>query len=80
MQEVRSRFTDRLESALTQLSDSNTRYANLLTSHDFIRGELERGEKEKVCLRQHIELLERKVVQLQNEIEERETLVLDLYL
>ncbi len=76
MQDVKSRFTDRLESALTQLSDSNTRYANLLTSHDLTREELERGEKEKVGLRQHIESLERKVAQLQNDMEERETLVL----
>jgi hypothetical protein len=75
MQDVKSRFTDRLESALTQLSDSNTRYANLLTSHDLTREELERVGKEKVCLRQHIESLERKIAQLQNDMEERETLV-----
>ncbi|XP_046457196.1 protein quick-to-court-like isoform X1 [Daphnia pulex] len=74
MQDVKSRFTDRLESALTQLSDSNTRYANLLTSHDLTREELERVGKEKVCLRQHIESLERKIAQLQNDMEERETL------
>lgn len=76
MQEIRNRFTDRLESALTQLSDSNSRYANLLTNHDLTRGELEREKKENICLLQHTEKLEKKVVQLQNDIEEREILVL----
>lgn len=72
---MRNRFTDRLELALTQLSDSNTRYANLLTSHDLSRQELERSSKEQLRLRQKIESLEHKLAQLQMDMEERETMV-----
>ncbi|KZS10484.1 Uncharacterized protein APZ42_025035 [Daphnia magna] len=74
IQQVRNRFTDRLELALTQLSDSNTRYANLLTSHDLSRQELERSSKEQLRLRQKIESLEHKLAQLQMDMEERETM------
>lgn len=72
---MRNRFTDRLELALTQLSDSNTRYANLLTSHDLSRQELERSSKEQLRLCQKIESLEHKLAQLQMDMEERETMV-----
>ncbi|XP_057373998.1 protein quick-to-court-like isoform X1 [Daphnia carinata] len=74
IQQVRSRFTDRLEAALTQLSDSNTRYANLLTSHDLSRQELEQNTKEQLRLRQKIESLEQKLAQLQIDMEDRETM------
>lgn len=76
MQDVRTRFTDRLELALTQLGDSNTRYANLLTNYDHIKEELKQAETEHLRLRQQIVDLEHKVTQLQIEMEDRETLVI----
>ncbi len=75
LQNIKSRFTDRLESALNQLGDANTRYANLLSSFENSREELETSRMELKEARQMIPELEKTVTKLQLDIESRELLV-----
>lgn len=75
IQNLRSRFTDRLETALSQLGDSNTRYANLQSSYDLSREELRRTEAELKRSHEEISELERKIAKLQSDMETREVQV-----
>lgn len=75
IQNVRGRLTDRLEQALGQLGDANTRYANLLSSYELNRGELKRAEQDMLLLREKLAEQERRLSQFQAESDERETRV-----
>lgn len=75
VRDIKSRFTDRLEQALTQLGDSNTRFSKLLGNYDTCKEELRQSEVEKACLERKLKDLEECFTQLRNSMQEHETQV-----
>ena len=80
MQTIRARLTDRLEQALEQLGESNTRYANLMSSYDRNRDQLNAAEAELKTLRETLTRHEQLIARLQSELDERETQVISIWI
>ena len=80
MQTIRGRLTDRLEQALEQLGESNTRYAILMSSYDRNRDQLNAAEAELKTLRETLTRHEQLIARLQSELDERETQVISIWI
>ncbi len=80
MQTIRARLTDRLEQALEQLGESNARYANLMSSYDRNRDQLNTAEAELKTLRETLTRHEQLMTRLQSELDERETQVISIWI